>query len=485
MADFQLIGIEHPHDNDVLLGRGNHVNAHAGNKRFRLYVQMQRELYVATPKCDKPIFAKMIVSTIRNLIPPGRFLMLDRHTKSWSDVGDRKAWDKTRQALREKVQKISDTTSPSVGKPVMAKPMDTGVPNLQNPQNPQNPQYPQNPQNSLDMSIASSEKLRSIFDRQLKVAELYPQFPREPSTRLSARWGEDYPLSSEDTDQFEVNNDTSEEDEAFIHDHVGRAFNLTTSFTPGHCQANTQDRGIPQMIVSEGNNRRRYEKRSSLKVNPKYSDAVHKYNNPSSIVSSSGATNATAKSTSDSSSTEVRFDFKSAPILDRGLEMEKVSSLSSSLMTEEGKQSSDWTDATEKNSSSTSMTDLRNSLLRASLLSCGSSLDDQTSKQSKEARFDMTKLDDIMSARCRRHSSILSRGSVCSNLTDLSLPSGRQSICENMSLSDSGIFSMNATQLADWQKEAAAWEREADMEEENQAMQDSQPNQDCVKNSIA
>jgi len=120
MADFQLIGIEHPHDNDVLLGRGNHVNAHAGNKRFRLYVQMQRELYVATPKCDKPIFAKMIVSTIRNLIPPGRFLMLDRHTKSWSDVGDRKAWDKTRQALREKVQKISDTTSPSVGKPVMA-----------------------------------------------------------------------------------------------------------------------------------------------------------------------------------------------------------------------------------------------------------------------------------------------------------------------------------------------------------------------------
>mmetsp|Transcript_14307 Transcript_14307/g.16938 ORF Transcript_14307/g.16938 Transcript_14307/m.16938 type:complete len:91 (+) Transcript_14307:2-274(+) len=89
-----------------------------------------------------------------------------------------------------------------------------------------------------------------------------------------------------------------------------------------------------------------------------------------------------------------------------------------------------------------------------------------------------------MSARCRRHSSILSRGSACSNLTDLSLPSGRQSICENMSLSDSGIFSMNATQLADWQKEAAAWEREADMEEENQAMQDSQPNQDCVKNSI-
>lgn len=359
--------------------------------------------------------------------------------------------------------------------------MHTGVPNLQNPQNP------------LDMSIASSNKLRSIFHRQLKVAELHPQ-------RLSARWGEDYPLPSEDIDQFEANNDEHnnllvtddvEEDEAFIHDHVGKAFNLTSSFTPGLSQATTHGKDIPQMIVSEENIRHRYERRSSLKVNPKYSDAVHKYNSPPSVVSSSGATNATANTTSDISGTEVRFDFKSAPIMGRGLAMEKISSsidtnhLSTSFMAEEGEQSSGCTEAMEKKSSSANMADLRHSLFRASLLSCGSCEDDQTSKQSKEARFDMTKLDDIMSARCRRHSSILSRGSVFSNLTDLSLPEGRMSICENMSLSDSGIFSMNATQLKDWQKEAADWEREADMEEENQAMQDSQLNQDHVKNSIA
>ena len=33
--------------------------------------------------------------------PPGRFLKQDPKTKLWSDVGEKKALDKTRQALRE------------------------------------------------------------------------------------------------------------------------------------------------------------------------------------------------------------------------------------------------------------------------------------------------------------------------------------------------------------------------------------------------
>ena len=98
--------IEDPHDNDVLFGRGNFVNSHAGNLRFRTYVYAQREEYARTPKNKKPIFARLIVNTIRNdLVPPGRFLIQDKSTKLWSDVGDRKAWDKTRQALRDLKEK--------------------------------------------------------------------------------------------------------------------------------------------------------------------------------------------------------------------------------------------------------------------------------------------------------------------------------------------------------------------------------------------
>lgn len=43
----------------------------------------------------------MIVDEIRSLNPPGRFLKQDANTKLWYDIGEKKALDKTRQALRE------------------------------------------------------------------------------------------------------------------------------------------------------------------------------------------------------------------------------------------------------------------------------------------------------------------------------------------------------------------------------------------------
>jgi len=71
----------------------------------------------------------------------------------------------------------------------------------------------------------------------------------------------------------------------------------------------------------------------------------------------------------------------------------------------------------------------------------------------------------LVSARSKRHSSLLSRrSSKSSNIGDLSSHAGRMSICENMSY-DSGIFSMNEMELNEWQKEAAEWEKEADMED--------------------
>mmetsp|Transcript_10850 Transcript_10850/g.24268 ORF Transcript_10850/g.24268 Transcript_10850/m.24268 type:complete len:595 (+) Transcript_10850:38-1822(+) len=98
---FQLEGIVTPHEHDVLSGRGNFVNYHTGNEHFRALVKKHKIAYVACPKPEKGRFALLIVDEIRSLNPPGRFLRQDASTKLWSDVGDKKSVDKTRQALRE------------------------------------------------------------------------------------------------------------------------------------------------------------------------------------------------------------------------------------------------------------------------------------------------------------------------------------------------------------------------------------------------
>lgn len=93
--------IETPHKHDVLSGRGNFVNYHAGNEYFRSLVREHKVAYVACPKPQKGKYSQLIVDKIRALDPPGRFLKQDNNTKLWYDIGEKKALDKTRQALRE------------------------------------------------------------------------------------------------------------------------------------------------------------------------------------------------------------------------------------------------------------------------------------------------------------------------------------------------------------------------------------------------
>jgi len=47
-----------------------------------------------------------IIREWRGQLPPGRFLKLDEKTGLWNDVGDKKAREKTSQALREKAPMI-------------------------------------------------------------------------------------------------------------------------------------------------------------------------------------------------------------------------------------------------------------------------------------------------------------------------------------------------------------------------------------------
>jgi hypothetical protein len=82
------------------------VNYHVGNEYFRTLVRKHKLDYVRCPKPQKGKFSRMIVDEIKARDPPGRFLKQDESTKLWYDIGDKKALDKTRQALREGAPEI-------------------------------------------------------------------------------------------------------------------------------------------------------------------------------------------------------------------------------------------------------------------------------------------------------------------------------------------------------------------------------------------
>lgn len=87
------------------LGGTNH---HVGNKRYRKMVEDRKIDYVNCKRLDKPLVALGIIREWRGQIPTGRFLKMDEKTGLWNDVGDRKAREKTSQALREKAPQIRE-----------------------------------------------------------------------------------------------------------------------------------------------------------------------------------------------------------------------------------------------------------------------------------------------------------------------------------------------------------------------------------------
>jgi hypothetical protein len=89
-----------PNQNDVLCGRGGLTNNHPGNVFFRKLVRIKQESYLMASKREKTGVAREIVDLIRSLDPPGRFLKKDPNN-AWVEIGDRKAREKTSQALRE------------------------------------------------------------------------------------------------------------------------------------------------------------------------------------------------------------------------------------------------------------------------------------------------------------------------------------------------------------------------------------------------
>ena len=93
-----LTAIKDPLESDVLCGRGGAAQRHPGNQHYRNLVSTNKPYYTTCPKPEKLKISRSIVATIRET--NGRFL--ERGIDGlFYDIGDKKAVEKTSQALRE------------------------------------------------------------------------------------------------------------------------------------------------------------------------------------------------------------------------------------------------------------------------------------------------------------------------------------------------------------------------------------------------
>uniref|UniRef100_A0A7S2YNI3 DUF6824 domain-containing protein n=1 Tax=Entomoneis paludosa TaxID=265537 RepID=A0A7S2YNI3_9STRA len=102
--DIQLEGVTQVSDVDVLCGRGGAALRHPGNQTYRRLVNLNKGLYITCLKTEKLKISRSIVAAIRE--QKGRFLEKDNKSNSWYDIGDKKAVEKTSQALREGQPKL-------------------------------------------------------------------------------------------------------------------------------------------------------------------------------------------------------------------------------------------------------------------------------------------------------------------------------------------------------------------------------------------
>ncbi len=96
--------IAEPRETDVLCGRGGAALRHAGNQTYRRLVNLNKGLYITCMKTEKLKISRSIVAAIRE--QKGRFLERDAKKGVWFDIGDKKAVEKTSQALREGQPKL-------------------------------------------------------------------------------------------------------------------------------------------------------------------------------------------------------------------------------------------------------------------------------------------------------------------------------------------------------------------------------------------
>ena len=106
VSDSSSVG---PHD--VLLGRGGATNSHTGNRNFRKIVAQHQQEYLKAKKREKVVIAQRIVAIVKG--NGGRFLKRTDNALNWIEVTDKRAQEKTSQALREGLDVRNKTVRPS------------------------------------------------------------------------------------------------------------------------------------------------------------------------------------------------------------------------------------------------------------------------------------------------------------------------------------------------------------------------------------
>jgi hypothetical protein len=113
-----LEGIVMINESDIICGRGGLSLKHPGNAAYRKIVSLNKEIYATCPKTEKLRISKSIVAAVRDI--NARFLERedgkvshsldekdeDGNPVTWRDIGNKRAIEKTSQALREGQPKL-------------------------------------------------------------------------------------------------------------------------------------------------------------------------------------------------------------------------------------------------------------------------------------------------------------------------------------------------------------------------------------------
>jgi hypothetical protein len=97
------------HNHDVLCGRGAYINGHVGNNRLRTLALERKAQFDAGTFTEKRAYAQEVVTLIRGLNPPGRFLSIKSAKErsatgggqEWEELSDDRAIHKACQVMRD------------------------------------------------------------------------------------------------------------------------------------------------------------------------------------------------------------------------------------------------------------------------------------------------------------------------------------------------------------------------------------------------
>ena len=188
----QVRNILHPHPHDVLCGRGITVNKHVGNKMWRELIRDNMADYCRLPRSQRQQLTHSIVMAVRSLSPPGRFLMLDKKTRTFYEIGDAKANLKTAQAMRDTKKRMPKQSQVSAGNSFDSDDSPTKAPL----------QAPQADWMRSDCSPLSAERVFPAsrpLDSAFPVAKCYPPCIPKPMPSLKR-------LRSDDTFDLRIQN---------------------------------------------------------------------------------------------------------------------------------------------------------------------------------------------------------------------------------------------------------------------------------------